>query len=736
MLRFLLIFPLLCLCGISIRPPRTSRTHQLGPVETNDCLPHTVEVHHYNLTLDPTFAYYGYEFPPEKLNTFTGSVDITFSVLNATNQIELNSAVNISATRLSDDSVSYTITSQETTAGNHLKINTKETLPVSKNFTLSFKFNGHLDNSFHAFYHVDYVEKDGKKTALVATLLEEIDARKVFPCFDDPFFKSTFKFTVYHPKGSQALSNGEIESQRDFGKQTITEFTTTVKMPVYLFAVGVGDFVESSTKSKRGVVVRTYAKKQSAGFIQETAEVAANIIDVMENLTGIPYPLEKLDHLDTISMAEGGAMENFGLIIYAGCLTGLIDEDASSKYGRLILVGHETSHQWFGDLVTAKRWGLEYLHESFATFFESEIFRFIPEFKYPSIIGFLQNYREAKSVAEYENHPIEDKISHFDHTTYDVGGALLASVKHLVSEEVFYDALHIYLNENSFGNADTELLAAAFDEALKKTQGLGFNFSEEYLKPYLRQIGIPTVEISLNDQNQYVIKQIPFQDQTTWLVPLFIYNLDKLEESRLDVRNDPVIMNSTDILLFNSNFKTFASVNLDDKVKQRAAAHKNAAKLLPENQLLYLKEYDESGFAGIVKGNDGKVEPLLVDYLLNLGDKELLELISKKFDFKPTPENRFIAPSLLQQAVQNGVESVVDTTQHLFDQFVKDCGPEKDVVHCTSLPPEFRVGIYSQGIKKGDGKKFLSEYRTRVEQHPQGDFLSPEIDRLRQVLGG
>ncbi|CAD5208531.1 unnamed protein product [Bursaphelenchus xylophilus] len=698
---------------------------------TNDSLPHTVEVYHYNLTLDPTFAFKGYKFPEDKLNTFTGSVHIVLSVSNQTNEIELNSAVNITSIHLTDGATEYKITKQEHTKEDHLILTTDKALEVSKNLTLSFEFNGKIGNSGDSIYYVDYVDDDNEKTALVATLFEEIKARTVFPCFDDPSFKSTFQVTLHHPKGSKALSNEYPISETDAGAQAITVFNTTVKMPTYLLAFAIGNFTEMVADSS--IVYTTYKDPLRT---LTTATFSSRFIEVLEQLTGVKYPLDKLGHLDARTLSAG-AMENYGLIIYTGgLLVAPYLEDLAHIYKRVMIVAHETSHQWFGNLVTAKRWGLEYLHESFATFFQTELFQDIGHVKYAAKLEFIRQYYAVRDIAKDASHAIEDNKSQFDDITYGVGGTILASIKNLLTEEVFYKALNIYLTENRFGNADTDTLAGAFDKALQSAPPLGFNFTTEYLYPYIRQVGIPTVNVTLNEQGQYVIEQTPFRGSTTWLVPLFAYNLDKLEEIRVDIRTDPVILNTTDTLLFNSEFKTFAFVELDEKVQKKVREHKNIVKLSPVNQILVLNEYGdrEKVFERIAQGYDYIIDPLLADFINDLTDEHTIYSLMNNWVGLDTVYSRILARPLFTRGVKLEVENVVNRTQAFFNEFEEMCAPDQDLFYCSYQSPEVRYGIFAQGAKSEEGRKFLEDYRERLQKHPQARLFEEEIKRVDLVL--
>ncbi|CAD5214400.1 unnamed protein product [Bursaphelenchus okinawaensis] len=522
-------------------------------------------------------------------------VQVAFNITEPLTQIELASAVTITKSTLVDyqtkQELNHTCVKS---SSSHLIVKVEKTLKVGEIYTLEFEFNRALGSTeFPGFYHYDYTDRDGKSTSLIATALEPILARTVFPCFDDPYMKSVFVVNVIHPKGSQAVSNAEVDKVVKMKDGRLaTQFKTSIKMSTYLCAIAIGDFANATAKTSRGVNIQTLSINENEGFLQESADLAAEIVDIMENLTKVQYPLPKLDHLETIRMA-GSGIENFGLIVYDQAVTSQIDRDVFQEYEEAKVTAHETSHQWFGDLVTGKRWGLVYLHESFATFFQYEIRRYIPKFE--KLYDHFRVSEYSRVVALPTPHPIESDDAVFDPVIYHTGGMFIQSLKQLLGEEIFYRALNIYLNKFYLGNADTYDLGLSFEEA-GAAPFKGKNFTTDYIVPYIQKTGLPTVGISeLN--KKFMVYQENTHSGNIRLVPIHYVNLDTLEESRIDLPNDNpdfiYVFPNNNTYLLNPDQQAFAVITKDAAVKSRVATHKNVPKLSISRQMTVLVEYVE-----------------------------------------------------------------------------------------------------------------------------------------------
>ncbi len=198
--------------------------------------------------------------------------------------------------------------------------------------------------------------RDGDNTCLV-TQFESIDARRAYPCFDQPEFKTPWQVTLHVKKDQLAFSNTPqvSESGEPNGMKKVV-FAPTKPLPSYLVAFAVGPFeiVPAGTAGKNHVAVRIVTPKGKAYQAKYAAEVTGPILDRLENYFGIPYPYEKLDEA-AIPLTFGfGAMENAGLVTYAqDIILGdpAIDTERRRR-GYAEDAAHELALQWFGDLVT------------------------------------------------------------------------------------------------------------------------------------------------------------------------------------------------------------------------------------------------------------------------------------------------------------------------------------------------------------------------------------------------
>ncbi|CAD5208149.1 unnamed protein product [Bursaphelenchus xylophilus] len=709
-------------------------------LHTGDRLPREVTVHSYDILLELFFNFKGFDYNKALRNTFNGQVSIVFSVLNNTNQVELASAVKLQTSKLSEGRRAIKIEKLEPTSAQHLIVHSAEKLVPGKNYTLAFKYDSKMSGAYRGgVYYYEYAD-----TSLVASIFETTYAREAFPCFDDPWFKSSFTLSLIHPKGAKAYGNEEIAEQRYFDEQRVlTRFKPTVQVSSYLIAFAVGDFVESNFTSKSGVLNRAIAVRAFDGFTQDSALVGAQCVDAMESLVKFNYPLKKLDHLDTVVFAAGG-MENFGLIIYGGYVPNRIGQTAAEEVGRKRVICHETAHQWFGDVVTADRWGWEFLHESFATYFEIHALGQVEKFSYLSESALAQTVQSAISYYSYASHPIVDNVSHFDGITYNVGGGLLNSIRHVLTDEVFYEGLKIYQHENAFKNAGLDTLLQSFVKARKSDILCGDLTFTEHAKDYFLRTGVPTVDV-LKKDGRFQITQTSSKPYK-WNVPVFVLDLDTDKEHVIWLLKDGKTCSPDNFELkddgnyvFNNDAKAFATFRIHNDIHFNAVAHDKFPHLSLHNHYYIMQSVSRvkqgEQLAEIVynaaKKTKGNVHYSLLRYLPYNSKyyKDILTIISDNFDYEPTGKNRVIGGYFLDNAVRAGIPSAVKKTTELFEQFKEDCAPERELVDCPQLVPEFRQAVYRQGVTTAEGRAFIDKYRQRLTSHKWHARMRSEIDR-------
>lgn len=232
---------------------------------------------------------------------------------------------------------------------------------------LNLSFVGTLNDQMKGFYRSVY-EINGEKANMAVTQFEPADARRCFPCWDEPAHKATFKITLDVPSELIALSNMPvIEEKRQDNLKTV-HFEESPLMSTYLVAIVVGLFDYAESQTSDGIKVRCYCQVGKTSQVKFALDVAVKTLELYKKYFDAPYPLPKLDMIAIPDFAAG-AMENFGLVTYRDSSL-LYDEQHSSatdKQWVTITVAHELAHQWFGNLVTMEWWTHLWLNEGFAT---------------------------------------------------------------------------------------------------------------------------------------------------------------------------------------------------------------------------------------------------------------------------------------------------------------------------------------------------------------------------------
>ncbi|XP_059454323.1 aminopeptidase M1-like isoform X4 [Corylus avellana] len=381
-----------------------------------------------------------------------------------------------------------------------------ETLPIGIG-VLTIGFEGTLNDKMKGFYRSTY-EHDGEKKNMAVTQFEPADARRCFPCWDEPACKATFKITILDvPSELVALSNMPIIEEKVDGHLKTVSYQESPIMSTYLVAVVVGlfDYVEDHTSD--GVKVRVYCQVGKANQGKFALGVAVRTLELYKNYFAMRYTLPKLDMVAIPDFANG-AMENYGLVTYRE--TELLYDDqhsaASNKQWVVIVVAHELAHQWFGNLVTMEWWTHLWLNEGFATWVSylatDSLF---PEWNIWT--QFLDELTEGlKLDGLAESHPIEVEINHvaetneiFDAISYRKGASVIRMLQSYLGAECFQRSLASYIEKYACSNAKTEDLWAILEEGsgepVKKLMNL-----------WTKQKGYPVVSVKVKE-NKLVFEQ-------------------------------------------------------------------------------------------------------------------------------------------------------------------------------------------------------------------------------------
>ena len=334
------------------------------------------------------------------------------------------------------------------------------------------------------------------------TQFESLNARRAFPCFDEPQWKTPWTVALTVRREHTAVGNAPMLSQRELpGGMKQVRFATTQPLPTYLVAFGVGPFdvVEGGVAGMKKTPLRYVVPKGRAADTRYAVQATPRLLELLEAYFGSPYPFDKLDTLVIPITVSFGAMENPGLITYrAGIVLapdGLKDERHQQLYSAV--AAHEIAHQWFGDLVTPAWWDDIWLNESFATWMSGKIVQQYNPAWEPHT--WREHQRQSAfatdrlSSSRQVRQPVDtrdDLANAFDRITYDKGGAVLNMFEAWLGETAFRDGVRRYLKRHAWGNATAQDFFGALGEA---DASLVPAFSSFVLQP-----GVPIVDFELD----------------------------------------------------------------------------------------------------------------------------------------------------------------------------------------------------------------------------------------------
>ncbi|XP_006162311.1 glutamyl aminopeptidase isoform X2 [Tupaia chinensis] len=383
----------------------------------------------------------------------------------------------------------------------YLVVEAEDLLPASGAaglYLLTLEFAGWLNGSLVGFYRTTYTE-GGQLRSIAATDHEPTDARKSFPCFDEPNKKATYTIAIVHPEEYEALSNMPVQSRESLGDGwNRTTFQKSVPMSTYLVCFAVHRFTSVQRVSRSGKLLTIYVQPEQVRTAEYAADITKSVFDYFEEYFAMNYSLPKLDKI-AIPDFGTGAMENWGLVTYRE--TNLLydpAESASSNQQRVAsVVAHELVHQWFGNAVTMEWWEDLWLNEGFASFFE---FLGVDhaekewQMREQMLLEDVLPVQEDDSLMS--SHPIvvtvttpDEITSVFDGISYSKGASILRMLEDWITPEKFQMGCQIYLERHKFKNAKT----SDFWEALEEASGQPVR---EVMDTWTAQMGYPVLTVS------------------------------------------------------------------------------------------------------------------------------------------------------------------------------------------------------------------------------------------------
>jgi aminopeptidase N len=472
--------------------------------------------------------------PDVEKRTFTGSERIKLNASEAVTRVVLNSA-EINVTKASIDGKAIPASA--------IKLDAKEeTLTLAAdlaagNHQLELEFTGKINQRGVGLYYAPYQEQGtGTKKVMLGTQFEATDARRMFPCWDEPSFRARFQLTAIIPENFVAVSNMPIEKETKVAGGKEIHFGTTPPMASYLnvFCAGELDAIQTKKGDVTHGVVATKGKAEMGRYALESSQ---QILDYFNDYFGQPYPLPKLDHI-AVPGGFGGAMENWGGITYyeSGLLFDPERSSANTRQGIFEVIAHETAHMWFGDLVTMGWWDNLWLNEGFASWMGTKVSaKLNPDWEVwlakttprdPMRRHGIGKEAAMEGDARATTHPIQQPIkteaeanSAFDDITYRKGMSFIRMLESFLGEDVFRDGIRRYMAKHKLSNTTTTDLWNALGEASGKPVA-------EIAAAWTQQPGFPLVTVARDAAGKISLSQERFTvhfekaPPLEWRIPL------------------------------------------------------------------------------------------------------------------------------------------------------------------------------------------------------------------------
>lgn len=691
---------------------------------------------------------YDIQLQPDLDNfTFEGIETITLSILKPTKTLTLHCKeieVETAEVGLPQENVFAKISynkKNETATFIFSKI-----IPAGK-VKLKIVFKGILNDKMRGFYRSKY-HILGKEHYMATTQFEATDARRAFPCFDEPAQKAIFRVSLVILKNKTAISNTlPISVGEHNSEYQIIKFSPTPKMSTYLLAFIVGDFEHLESRTKNNVKVRVFTtpgKKNQAKF---ALECATKILEFYDKYFDIPYPLPVLDMI-AIPDFTSGAMENWGAITYRESAL-LVDENNSSlknKQWIALVIAHEIAHQWFGNLVTMEWWTHLWLNEGFASYIEYlAIDKLFPKWDIWTQFSTNELGVALRLDALLHTHPIEIPVHHpneigeiFDEVSYSKGASIIRMLASYLGEKDFRDGLRYYLKKHSYKNTETIHLWQAFEKVTKKPVA-------KIMRNWTSKPGYPVVKTQIIKEEMHFSQSRFFanpisakkvKDKTNWEIPIVFkenkvnfgeagfyrtaYSPELLEKLKIPIENK--LLSARDRLGIIRDLFALAEAGIIPTV--------NALEFLSA----YKNENNYTVWVEIATGLE-RIEQLFPKN--RLLEKLILGLFSplaKKLSWKER-KNEIHTDTLLRSLVisragRSGDKKIIAEAKNKFT-IMKKGG---------HINPDLRGAIYSIVAKRGGKKEydiFIKKYKKETLHEEKnrignalGDFRDPKILKL------
>lgn len=680
-------------------------------------LPKTVVPRRYAIRIEPDL---------EKLTT-RGSVAADIEVLQPVNEISLN-ALDLKITKAAlqqENGLTVGVKAKLKPEKQLLVLGLSKKIHAGK-YRLTLEFSGNISEQAEGCFYAKYSTPNGRKIML-ATQMEPTDARRVFPCWDEPVFRAKFDMTAVLPENFKAFSNMPIQSETRLknGRKEVA-FATTPPMSSYLVALIAGE-LETLEDEAEGVKLRVVTTEGKSAQGRYALDAAKKLLAYYNDYFGIKYSLPKLDQVAIPGGFDGG-MENWGCITYNESVVLYNPASSSPQTQRdiFVTVAHEMSHQWFGDLVTTAWWDNLWLNEGFATWMETKATdHFNPDWQM-----WLSADTEKSAVmsgdAQRPTHPIQQSVANeseandaFDSITYQKGGAFLRMLEDCLGEEQFRNGIRHYLSAHALSNATT----ADLWNALEEVSGREIH---SFASGWTEQPGLPLVKVNadcVNGRELISLQQERLVDQRLrakpeqWQIPVSLMlrnESNAISRTLLEGKTKSLTLAGCPIVKANAGdtgyYRVWYAPPVFEKLRQSIHDLPLADRFNLLDDCWAMVEVDRAGIENYFALADSlKDEPAnaiwdeIVSTLYFLDDFELKrpgydaytacarQLLQPQFqrlgwEQKPgeSPNDTLLRGKIISALGHFGTEAIIEEAKARFEKFL---------VNPKSLPPDLRPAV-------------------------------------------
>ncbi|XP_076258416.1 aminopeptidase N-like isoform X2 [Rhynchophorus ferrugineus] len=562
--------------------------HDSSGVSPLERLPRSIKPIHYMIEITPDLV----------KETIMGTETITIKAVENTdtiifhlNRITIN-AKSIDVRLDQKNSQSISVKSQKYLEDQRYRITLDQELESGSTYMLSLEYQGELNKQLQGFYKSEYITPAGDVRSVVPTQFSPTDARRAFPCFDEPSFKAKFSLKIARPGNMTTLSNMPVEKTELIptveGSWYWDIYPETPEMSTYLVAFILSDLMSQQSTNN---IIKIWSRREYISQTDYAARLAPKILRYFEDYFSIKFPLPKMDMVAVPEFGYG-AMENWGLVTFRENSLLFDNHSSTVEDQRTIatVISHEIAHQWFGNLATPKWWNDLWLKEGFATYLQylgvdktEPTWKIMEEFL-PSEI------ERAMSVDSLQSsRPISFEVANslqiqqaFDDISYAKGACIIRMINHFLGEEAFKRGLIKYLEKFKYGNADrNDLFAALTEEAHASGALLPNETVKHIMDTWTEQAGFPVINVVADYQRntlklvqkRFLLTTSHSNEETTWWIPISYTSSRSPDftntKPKIWMRGDKEVTVEVDPIgewyLLNINHTGYYIVNYDEK---------------------------------------------------------------------------------------------------------------------------------------------------------------------------